>query len=66
MKPTVRGEPSGAQKRRVPGFAVPEAVVEMAESLVRSWRTPAGEYGAEWDQAQEVHTAIEVFRQSAR
>ncbi|WP_055617432.1 DUF6292 family protein [Streptomyces phaeochromogenes] len=33
-------------------FAVPEAVAEMAESLVRSWRTPIGEYGAEWDQAQ--------------
>jgi hypothetical protein len=34
-------------------FAVPEAVAEMAESLVRSWRTSAGEYGAEWDQACE-------------
>nr|WP_306944305.1 DUF6292 family protein [Streptomyces phaeochromogenes] len=47
-------------------FAVPEAVAETAESLVRSWRTPAGEYGAEWDQAREVRTAIEVFRQSVR
>ncbi|MEU9784719.1 hypothetical protein AB0H92_27780 [Streptomyces phaeochromogenes] len=42
------------------------AVAEMAESLVRSWRTPTGEYGAEWDQAREVRTAIEVFRQSVR
>ncbi|WP_307530502.1 hypothetical protein [Streptomyces umbrinus] len=50
--------------RRV--FAVPEVVAEMAESLVRSWRTPAGEYGAEWDQAREVRTAIEAFRQSVR
>jgi hypothetical protein len=47
-------------------FAVPEAVAEMAESLVRSWCTPAGEYGAEWDQAREVRTAIEVFWQSVR
>ncbi|MGX1916255.1 hypothetical protein ACWIID_46945 [Streptomyces phaeochromogenes] len=45
---------------------MPEAVVETAESLVRSWRTPAGEYGAEWGQAREVRTAIEVFRQSVR
>ena len=35
------------------------------ESLVRSWRTPTGEYGAEWDQAREVRAAIEVFRQPA-
>jgi len=35
----------------------------MAESLVRSWRTPTGEYGTEWDQAHEVRAAIEVFRQ---
>ena len=28
-----------------------------------TWRTPTGEYGAEWDQAHEVRTAIEVFRQ---
>ncbi|WP_406486153.1 hypothetical protein [Streptomyces phaeochromogenes] len=47
-------------------FALPEAVAETAESLVRSWRTPTGECGAEWDQAREVRTAIEVFRQSVR
>ena len=28
-------------------LAVPEAVAETAESLVRSWSTPASEYGAE-------------------
>jgi hypothetical protein len=33
---------------------------------VRAWRTPTDEYGAEWDQAREVRTAIEVFRQSVR
>ncbi|MCR3732341.1 hypothetical protein FHS35_009259 [Streptomyces umbrinus] len=33
---------------------------------MRPWRTPTGEYGAEWDQAREVRTAIEVFRQSVR
>ena len=38
-------------------FAVPEAVAETAESLVRSWRTPTGGYGAEWDQAREVRAA---------
>ncbi|MFD9196304.1 hypothetical protein ACFWCA_49960 [Streptomyces phaeochromogenes] len=47
-------------------FAVPEAVAETAEGLVRSWRTPTGEYGAEWDQAREVRTAINAFRQSVR
>ncbi|MCR3731870.1 hypothetical protein FHS35_008787 [Streptomyces umbrinus] len=29
-------------------------------------RTPTGERGVEWDQAREVRTAIEVFRQSVR
>ncbi|MGX1916027.1 hypothetical protein ACWIID_45700 [Streptomyces phaeochromogenes] len=47
-------------------FAAPEAVADTAESLVRSWRTPTGEYGAEWDQAHEVRTAINAFRQSVR
>ncbi|MFC8667484.1 hypothetical protein [Streptomyces sp. NPDC057199] len=47
-------------------FTVPEAVAEMAESLVRSWCTPTGEYGAEWAHALEVRTAISAFRQSAR
>ncbi|WP_369275798.1 hypothetical protein AB5J55_42875 [Streptomyces sp. R11] len=34
----------------------------MAEHLVRNWRTPAGEYGAEWDQAPHVRATIERFR----
>ncbi|MDQ1033230.1 hypothetical protein QF035_010812 [Streptomyces umbrinus] len=29
-------------------------------------RTPTGEHGAEWDQAHEVRTAINAFRQSVR
>ncbi|MFC8667480.1 hypothetical protein [Streptomyces sp. NPDC057199] len=41
-------------------FAVPEAVAEMAESLVRSWHTPIGEDGAEWEQAHEARTAIDA------
>ena len=47
-------------------FALPEAVAEMAESLVRSWRTPTGEYGTEWGQAHQVRTTIDAFRQSVR
>ncbi|MEV4033743.1 hypothetical protein [Streptomyces umbrinus] len=43
---------------------MPEAVAEAAESLVRSWRTPTGEHGAEWDQAHEVRAVISMFRQS--
>ncbi|MCR3732330.1 hypothetical protein FHS35_009248 [Streptomyces umbrinus] len=31
-----------------------------------AWRTPTGEYGAEWDQAREVRIAIDAFRQSVR
>ncbi|MGI3226775.1 hypothetical protein ACRJ4B_26045 [Streptomyces sp. GTA36] len=48
-----------APLRRV--FAVPEAVAETAESMVRSWRTPTGECDAEWDHAQAVCTAIDAF-----
>ncbi|MGI3198652.1 hypothetical protein ACRJ4W_08650 [Streptomyces sp. GLT-R25] len=42
-------------------LAVPEAVAETAESLVRSRRTPTGEYGAERNHAQAVRTAIDAF-----
>ncbi|WP_326757414.1 hypothetical protein OHB35_00570 [Streptomyces phaeochromogenes] len=39
---------------------------ELVNRTMRAWRTPTGEYGAAWDQAHEVRTAIEEFRQSVR
>jgi hypothetical protein len=33
------------------------------KGLVHHWRTPDGEYGAEWHRAPETRTAIEEFRQ---
>lgn len=43
-------------------FASPDDVAHVAEGLVRHWRTPDGEYGAEWDRALEIRTACEAFR----
>ncbi|MCX5060206.1 hypothetical protein OG895_44025 [Streptomyces sp. NBC_00201] len=34
----------------------------MAEDYVCTWRTPTGEYGAEWDGAPHVRDTIERFR----
>ncbi|MEU5396072.1 hypothetical protein [Streptomyces tibetensis] len=47
--------------RRV--FAAPGDVAGIAEGLVRNWRTPEGEYGAEWERASEVRKSIEAFHQ---
>ncbi|MGK5693283.1 hypothetical protein ACSNOJ_10330 [Streptomyces sp. URMC 128] len=44
-------------------FAAPDDVADVAEGLVHHWRTPGGEYGAEWNRAPERRTAIEGFRQ---
>ncbi|MFJ8719616.1 hypothetical protein ACIRD9_41825 [Streptomyces violaceus] len=32
--------------------------------LVRHWRTPHGGYGAGWDRASQMRTAIETFRRT--
>jgi hypothetical protein len=47
--------------RRV--FAAPGDVAGVAEGLVRHWRTPEGEYGAEWERASEVRKSIDAFHQ---
>ncbi|MFG2811515.1 hypothetical protein [Streptomyces massasporeus] len=47
--------------RRV--FAAPDDVAGIAEGLVRHWRTPEGEYGAEWERASEVRKSIEALHQ---
>jgi hypothetical protein len=44
-------------------FAAPDDVADAADGLVRRWRTPIGEYDAEWDQASRTRIAIEEFRQ---
>jgi hypothetical protein len=43
-------------------FATPHDIAAVAEQLVHHWRTPDGEYGAEWDRAREVRTALSEFR----
>ncbi|MGP4052964.1 DUF6292 family protein [Streptomyces sp. 2A115] len=43
-------------------FAAPDDVAQVAERLVRNWRTPTGEYGAEWERAPHVRATIELFR----
>ncbi|WP_328884753.1 DUF6292 family protein [Streptomyces sp. NBC_00299] len=43
-------------------FAAPDDIAEVAEHLVRNWRTPTGKYGAEWDQAAQMRATIERFR----
>ncbi|MGW7385473.1 hypothetical protein [Streptomyces sp. NPDC054794] len=43
-------------------FARPDDVAEVAERLVRDWRTPTGDYHAEWDAADKTRTAIADFR----
>ncbi|WP_406410257.1 hypothetical protein [Streptomyces sp. NBC_01614] len=47
-------------------FAAPDDVAAVAEHLVRNWRTPTGEYGAEWDQATHVRATIERFRATVK
>ncbi|MFD0008247.1 hypothetical protein ACFVJ4_38495 [Streptomyces sp. NPDC127178] len=47
-------------------FAAPDDVAAVAEHLVRNWRTPTGEYGAEWDQAPRVRATIERFRAAVK
>jgi hypothetical protein len=44
-------------------FAAPDDVADIADGLVRRWRTPEGEYAAEWGRAPEVRAAIEAFHQ---
>ncbi|MFE6520861.1 DUF6292 family protein [Streptomyces sp. NPDC057794] len=43
-------------------FAAPDDVADVAYGLVSSWRTPQGEYGAEWDGAPQARTAIDELR----
>ncbi|WP_406350193.1 DUF6292 family protein [Streptomyces sp. NBC_01597] len=43
-------------------FAAPDDVAQVAEDYVCTWRTPTGEYGAEWDGAPHVWDTIERFR----
>ncbi|MGV9503535.1 DUF6292 family protein [Streptomyces sp. NPDC003642] len=43
-------------------FASPHDVADIAHGLVGSWRTPQGEYGAEWHGASQARTAIEELR----
>lgn len=43
-------------------FARPEDLAAAAETIVREGRVPVGEFGAEWDRAAEVRTAISLFR----
>ncbi|MGW2826409.1 hypothetical protein ACWC24_36310 [Streptomyces sp. NPDC001443] len=45
-------------------FAAPEDIAEAADRLVRAWRRPHGEYGAEWDRAAKARAAITAFRRS--
>ncbi|MEU8852763.1 hypothetical protein AB0C70_42615 [Streptomyces sp. NPDC048564] len=47
-------------------FAAPDDVAAVAEHLVCNWRTPTGEYGAEWDQATHVRATIERFRATVK
>jgi hypothetical protein len=42
--------------------ASPDDVADVAHGLVGSWRTPQGEYGAEWERASQARTAIENLR----
>ncbi|MEU8851915.1 DUF6292 family protein [Streptomyces sp. NPDC048564] len=50
--------------RRV--FAAPDDVAEVADHLVRNWRMPDSEYGAEWGQAAQVRDTIEKFRATVK
>ncbi|MET9913401.1 hypothetical protein ABZZ74_42710 [Streptomyces sp. NPDC006476] len=43
-------------------YAAPEDVAAVAEQFVGHGRLPAGEYGAEWDEASQVRATIDRFR----
>lgn len=45
-------------------FADLDDVAAVTEGLAHRWRTPHGGYGAEWDRASQVRTAIEKFRRA--
>ncbi|WOT40577.1 DUF6292 family protein [Streptomyces coeruleorubidus] len=45
-------------------FADPGDVAEVADGLVRHWRTSDGDYGTEWDEASGVRNAIEALRRA--
>ncbi|WP_086758031.1 hypothetical protein [Streptomyces griseiscabiei] len=43
-------------------YALPDAVAEAADTLVRTRHLPSGEYDTEWEHAVDVRAAIAAFR----